>query len=105
MIGFLLRTELVITGFGSSGDIVYVSNVFVIVRTTSSRRTKHALCPSGSEPARTEVNKEHLVANDKHPSHLGCIGHTMLLGTPMQDQSGSRVGTDSNVFIHDQVEC
>lgn len=81
------------------------SNVFVIVRTMSSRRTKHALCPSDSEPARTEVNKEHLVAEDKHSSQMGCIGYTMLLDTPVQDQSGSRVGTDSNVFIHDQVEC
>lgn len=45
------------------------------------------------------------MAEDKHPSHLGCIGPTFLLDTPVQDQSGSRAGTDSNVFIHDQVEC
>lgn len=36
--------------------------------------TNKASIVFSTEPARTEVNKEHLVAKDKHPSHLGCIG-------------------------------
>lgn len=67
-----------------------VSNVFVIIRTISSRRTKLAVCSFGLG-ASEDGDEQKTPRGDRPPiQSFGSIGHTTLLEKSMQDQQVSQ---------------